>query len=164
MFTNFDEIKKAGFAGFKTIKQLWANSSSIPKEKGVYLIINSGFTKKDFLLKGTGGFFKAKDPNVSLAILNNNWVDNSLVMYMGQAGGNESSATLKSRIKQYLEFGKGKPAGHYGGRYIWQLRNSSELIVAWKIIKIENSSIVEQELFKDFLSYYGRLPFANLKM
>ncbi len=164
MFTNLDEIKKAGFAGFKTINQLCADNSLIPQNKGVYLIINSSTSNNDFLTIGTGGFFKTKDPNVSLTVLSNKWVDNSLVVYIGQAGGNGSSATLKSRIKQYLQFGKGKPVGHYGGRYIWQLKNNSELIVAWKSLNTENPSAVEQELFRDFLNYYGRLPFANLKM
>ena len=41
MFTNLDEIKKAGFAGFKTINQLCADNSLIPQNKGPKCELNS---------------------------------------------------------------------------------------------------------------------------
>jgi hypothetical protein len=65
--------------------------------------------------------------------LKDKWVENCSILYIGQAGGNGSVTTLKKRINQYLDFGKGKPIGRYGGRLIWQLSHHSELIVAWKI-------------------------------
>lgn len=121
MFQELTKIKEAGFTGFKTVAQLWNDNSNIPNEKGVYLIINPDCTKNHFTIKGVGGFFKGKDPNLSVNDLKANWVDDCYVLYIGQAGGNGSAATLKKRLKQYLDFGKGKPVGHYGGRLIWQL-------------------------------------------
>ena len=162
MFQNIESIKEAGFAGFKSVSNLWNDHSTIPNEKGVYLIINPKCETKKFLPKGVGGFFKEKDPNVSMEVLANNWVENSCVVYIGQAGGNGSAATLRKRLKQYLDFGKGKPVGHYGGRLIWQLENNSELLIAWKVLKNDDPKIIERQLINDFADNYGRMPFANL--
>jgi hypothetical protein len=162
MFQDLSSIKEAGFSGFKTVEQLWHDYSLIPDKKGVYLILNPDCTMKQFLLKGVGGYFKGKDPNLSIPQLISNWVDNSYILYIGQAGGNGSSATLRKRIRQYLEFGKGKPVGHYGGRLIWQLTQHKELIVAWKILESSNPRKEEANLLKEFFSIYEKLPFANL--
>ena len=161
---SLEAIKKAGFVGFKSISQLWNESSIIPNEKGVYLIINSTPSNKEFLETSVGGWFKNENPTKPITYLESNWVEASYIIYIGQAGGNNSLATLKKRLKQYLNFGKGKPAAHRGGKLIWQLKNHSELIVAWKTLKEENPSIVESQLLKDFVDFYGKLPFANLKM
>ena len=162
MHKNIDSIKAAGFIGFKSIFELWKDHSAIPNEKGVYLIINPKCKLKKFLDKGVGGCFKQKDPNVSVDVLSNNWVENSFVVYIGQAGGNGSAATLRKRLKQYLDFGKGKPVGHYGGRLIWQIKHHPELLIAWKVLKNEDPKIIERKLINDFVNDYGKMPFANL--
>lgn len=162
MFQNLASIKEAGFTGFKTVEQLWNDYSVIPDERGVYLILNPDCTMKQFLSKGVGGYFKGKDPNLSVPQLTSNWVDNSHVLYIGQAGGNGSSATLRKRLRQYLEFGRGKPVGHYGGRLIWQLFHHKELIVVWKILKDSNPRDEEGWFLREYLNYYTKLPFANL--
>ncbi len=164
MFQDLTTIKEAGFTGFKTVAQLWNDISSIPNETGIYLILNPDCSKKQFMAKGVGGFFKGKDPNLSVNELKVNWVDDCHVLYIGQAGGNGSAATLKKRLKQYLDFGKGKPVGHYGGRLIWQLSHHPELIVAWKATKGYDPRTEEKKLIQEFMSYYGRLPFANLTL
>jgi len=163
MFQDLSKIKEMGFTGFKTIEQLWNDSSCLPNEKGIYLILNPDCSQREFLPKGVGGYFKDKDPNISVSELSTNWVDNCHVVYIGQAGGNSSSATLKKRLKQYLDFGKGKPVGHYGGRLIWQLANHKNLIVAWKVTRTTDPREEESVLISDFHDFYGKLPFANLK-
>lgn len=162
MYKNLETLKAAGFTGFKSISELWNDSSTIPNERGVYLIINPKSDSKKFLTKGVGGFFKQKDPNVSQEELAKNWVENTFVVYIGQAGGNGSAATLRKRLKQYLDFGKGKPIGHYGGRLIWQIQHHPELLIAWKIIKNDDPKIIERQLINDFIKDYGKMPFANL--
>jgi hypothetical protein len=162
MYKSIDTIKAAGFIGFKSITELWKDHSEIPNEKGVYLIINPESESKRFLNKGVGGFFKQKNPNVSLEELLKNWVDNSFVVYIGQAGRNGSAATLRKRLKQYLDFGQGKPVGHYGGRLIWQIQHHSELLIAWKVLKNDDPKIIERQLINDFVNNYGKMPFANL--
>jgi len=164
LFKDLDSIKAAGFTGFRTIKDLWNDDSSIPNERGVYIVLTLEPSLKKFALKGAAGFFKQRNPNVSLEELQKNWVHDSHIIYIGQAGGNGSSSTLRIRLRQYLNFGKGKPVGHYGGRYIWQLQNPSDLLLAWKVLMHDDPKIVERGLLLDFISSYGKMPFANLTM
>ena len=105
---------------------------------------------------GTGGYFKGKNPNVTLSELNANWVENTKVVYIGKA------TSLKPRLKQYFSFGQGKNVGHYGGRFIWQLRYSKELIVCWKSLSTDPREY-EADLIKQFVELFGKRPFANLK-
>jgi hypothetical protein len=159
---NIDEIKKAGFTGFKKMSELFIDNSSIPKIKGVYLILNPDFTKAEYIKIGTGGHFKGKNPNVSFDELNSNWVDNSLVVYIGKAGSETGTATLHSRLKQYFGFGQGKNIGHWGGRLIWQLKNSNDLIVCWKPLPNDDPRTFEKQLINNFVVKFSKRPFANL--
>jgi len=163
MFKDLQKIKDLGFIGFKTVEELMKDNSSIPNERGIYLIINPECSKNDFIIKGDGGFFKGKDPNVSINELSLNWVDDCHVLYIGQAGGASSSATLRKRLRQYLDFGKGKPVGHYGGRLIWQLSHNKDLIIAWKCTGSLDPREEEKKLINDFSNHYSKLPFANLR-
>mgnify|MGYP001603867312 FL=1 len=161
-FNNIDDIKKAGFTGFKKMSELFIDSSSIPKIKGVYLVLNPNFKKAEYLQIGTGGHFKGKNPNVTLDELKSNWVDNSLIVYIGKAGSETSNATLHSRLKQYFGFGQGKNIGHWGGRLIWQLKNSADLIVCWKSLPNDDPRTFENQLIRKFVSEFSKRPFANL--
>ena len=161
-FNNSDDIKKAGFTGFKKMSELFIDSSSIPKIKGVYLVLNPNFKKAEYLQIGTGGHFKGKNPNVTLDELKSNWVDNSLIVYIGKAGSETSNATLHSRLKQYFGFGQGKNIGHWGGRLIWQLKNSADLIVCWKSLPNDDPRTFENQLIRKFVSEFSKRPFANL--
>jgi hypothetical protein len=94
--------------------------------------------------------------------LKSNWVENSLVVYIGKAGSETSKATLNSRLKQYFGFGQGKNIGHWGGRLIWQLKNSADLIVCWKPLPTDDPRTFENQLIKKFVSEFSKRPFANL--
>jgi hypothetical protein len=155
-FNDLDELKKAGFIGFKKISELFIDSSMLPDIQGVYLVLNTAKKQGDFLQVGTGGHFKGKNPNVSINELKSNWVDNTLVIYIGKA------TSLKSRLRQYFRFGQGKDIGHYGGRLIWQLKYSRDLVVCWKSTPIDDPRVLESELIKQFISLNGKRPFANL--
>ncbi len=155
-FNDIDHLKEIGFKGFKTKGELFIDSSMIPKEKGVYLILNI-HAKPSYLEIGTGGFFKKKDPNVSLEELEMNWVDKVKVVYIGKA------TSLKKRMRQYFAFGQGKKIGHYGGRYIWQLSNSKDLLVCWKELPNDSPEQVEALLISLFKKQFSKRPFANLK-
>jgi hypothetical protein len=53
--------------------------------------------------------------------------------------------------------------GHWGGRYIWQLSNSDNLIICWKPTK-QDARDVESEMIEQFKrEHNGCRPFANLK-
>lgn len=161
-FNSLDSIKQAGFVGFKSKEDLFLDCSEIPKVKGIYLILYAGPINPSYLEFGTGGHFKGKNPNVPVSFLESNWVANTKVVYIGKAGGDTSNATLLSRLKQYFGFGQGKPIGHWGGRLIWQLENSRQLIVCWKPLPDEEPRRIEADLIRDFASQYGSRPFANL--
>jgi hypothetical protein len=88
-------------------------------------------------------------------------VDGALVLNIGKAG--PGKATLRSRLKQYIRFGQGEAVGHRGGRYIWQLAHSDDLLVCWKVTPDDVPRTVEKMLIEEFETVYGRPPFANLK-
>ncbi|MGZ2370407.1 hypothetical protein ACXR6G_11510 [Ancylomarina sp. YFZ004] len=162
---NFNDIKgleEHGFRGFKTIEELWDNRSSIPKEKGVYLVIDPNYKNTEYIPTGVGGFFKGKNPNVSISELKCNFVPNSLVVYIGKAGSLTGKATLNSRLGQYLRFGQTKNVGHWGGRYIWQIKNHSDLIFCWKTIPTEEPREIEKLLLEQYATSFNKRPFANL--
>lgn len=161
-FNSINELKDSGFLGFKKMSELFKDSSSIPVVKGVYLVINPETNPPEFLQVGTGGHFKNKNPNVSINELKTNWVENTIVVYIGKAGGINSSATLQSRLRQYLKFGQGKKIGHWGGRLIWQLKNSRDLVVCWKPLPDDDPRAYEYELIQKFVAQYSKRPFANL--
>lgn len=154
-FNNIEEIKKAGFIGFKKMSELFLESSMLPDTNGVYIVLNVDNKPGEFLTVGSGGHFKGRDPNISLAELKTNWVDNTKVVYIGKA------TSLKSRLRQYFRFGQGKNIGHYGGRLIWQIKYSKDLVVCWKSITTDPREY-EADLIQQFVSIYGCRPFANL--
>ena len=126
-FNTIDDLKAAGFEGFIPVVQLQADSTAIPRTAGVYMVVYTEGNMPEFLSHGTGGFFKGKDPNVSITELETNWVENTCVVYIGKAG-----TTLRKRLNQYLKFGNGQNIWHWGGRYIWQIKNSGNLLLCWK--------------------------------
>ena len=100
---------------------------------------------------------------MSIEILQQNWVNQSNILYIGKAGSLTGSATLYSRLKQYFDFGNGKSVGHYGGRYIWQIKKPYQLKVCWLPTPNHDPREVEKQLIKQFITQFGQRPFANLK-
>jgi hypothetical protein len=162
-FDTIDAIKKEGFVGFRSMTDLFTDSSVLPKIKGIYLVLYLDKKPPEFLTAGTGGHFKGKNPNVPISELKRNWLEDTLVVYIGKAGKEGSAATLQSRLRQYFGFGQGGNVGHWGGRLIWQLRNSQKLVVCWKPLPKDDPRTVEANLIQDFVNLHRKRPFANLK-
>lgn len=156
-------LEKIGFEGFISISLLLKNENLIPKSKGVYMILYPTENRPKFKFVGSGGHFKGRDPNVAVEILDNNWIKDEPIIYIGKAGSTFGSGTLHSRLKQYLNFGKGLPVGHWGGRYIWQLDFPEDLIICWKQTPNQDPSIIEKYLIQKFKEGYNQRPFANLR-
>ena len=151
-------LASEGFEGFVSVKDLKENftAAAVPAVEGVYVVLRLNGSEPLFLEEGTGGFFKGTDPNVTIAVLQANWVEGEPVVYIGKA------KSLSKRLKQYMQFGCGKPVGHYGGRYIWQLKDADELVVCWR--SVGDSLAVEASMIAGFkASHSGCRPFANLK-
>ena len=161
-FSDIDSLVDYGFTGFKSIKFLRSNKSILPNKKGIYLVLNPNKSNMEFIIPGVGGFFKGKDPNVAEDMLMANYVKGTPVLYIGKAGGNNSNATLHSRINQYLKFGEGKNIGHWGGRLIWQIKHHEDLQLCWKVTPNEEPREIEKKLIGEFINHYGVIPFANL--
>lgn len=169
-FNNIEEIEKAGFIGFTKMSELFLGTKGIPKIKGVYFVLYLDEKPPTFLSNGAGPklYKKKTNPNVSLAELKSNWVENTIVVYIGKAGGTfqgkESKETLRSRLQTYFSFGKGKDVSHFGGRLIWQLENYKDLIVCWQPTLDNEPAVIETNLIAEFKKKYNQQrPFANLK-
>jgi len=127
----------------------------IPLGGGVYFVRVDKSFKPHFINPGTGGYFRGRDPDVSVKTLNDNWVDGAKILYIGK------SNDLRQRIRQYVAFGSGRPAPHRGGRYIWQIKDAMNILsVYW--VDDPNPRGREQTEIKKFKNKYGRRPFANL--
>ena len=157
-------LRQLGFEGFLTVKELRnVRSNPVPAEPGVYLILRTRAAMPEFLVEGTGGRVKSKDPNVSLDRLRREWVEGALIVYVGQSGS-RSKGTLARRVEQMIRFGQGARVAHWGGRLIWQLENSDRLVVCWKIIGERDPRDIKRALIKAFRTMHGgKRPFANLR-
>lgn len=154
--SDISALKGEGFAGFYKVASLMQNGcAGLPEKPGVYVALNSNM-EKSFLPESVGGHFKGENPTVSLAELEENWVDNAAVLYIGQ-----TTRTLKKRVDEYMRFGKGKRVGHRGGRLIWQLANHRDLIICFRVD--DNPRALESAMLEKFKANYGKLPFANLQ-
>lgn len=71
---------------------------------------------------------------------------------------------LRKRLWEFERFGAGEPMSHRGGRLIWQLADSPDLLVAWqKVTWEETARAYERRLLSQFAKLHGgRRPFANL--
>lgn len=146
------------FVGFKKVKELRNNLNTIPAVPGVYVVLRASEAAPEFLEKGTGGFFKGKDPNESIPELESQWLEDESMMYIGK------SVNLNDRIRALLRFGAGKKAGHWGGRLLWQLADAEDLIIAWKYVIGLDPRKVEMKMLQDYQqSHEGNWPYANLK-
>ena len=165
-YRTIDDLKKAGFEGFCSVEKLRDDLSGIPAVRGVYMVVYQGNGMPEFLEVGTGGLKRKKDksgklkiinPNVPVSELKSNWVGGTCVVYIGKA------TTLSKRISQYLKFGNGKSIGHWGGRLIWQIKDSKDLQICWKPVDADPRE-EEMRLIADFKRQYGgKRPFANLQ-
>jgi hypothetical protein len=123
-----------------------------------YVVYRTDDAAPAFLPANPGGRFKATDPSAPLPALSIKWVAGAHVVYIGKAD------VADRRLRQFARFGDGEPVGHWGGRYIWQLADSAELLVAWHTISwAEPARDYEKRLLARFSELFGgRRPFANL--
>lgn len=159
-----DGLRKAGFDGFTTFAAfLDGELERVPKEAGAYVVVRTSPTPPSFLETSCGGHFKRRDPSASAEILEGKWIDECPVLYIGKADRSSSRRSLYHRLREYALFGSGKPIGHWGGRYIWQLADSADLVVAWRVAEPgQTGADVEAELVGLFKQRFGRLPVANI--
>lgn len=159
------EVDALQLDGVTYVRNLKASCRIIPESPGIYVVLGNYPEIPEFLEKGTGPEFHLnkgipKAMNYPVPKLENKWVDDTLIMYIGK-----TDETLLNRISTYVKFGMGRDVAHRGGRAIWQLPDSDQLLIGWK--KIEgavNASTVEKNLLQEFKKRHNEmLPFANWK-
>ncbi|MFG3343953.1 hypothetical protein ACGF1Z_02685 [Streptomyces sp. NPDC048018] len=148
-----------GFRGFVPFREL--PGSKVPTGHGIYVVIRADTAPPSFLPTSPAGHLKGRDPSVSAEKLGDAWVDGATVVYIGKAAGRNG---LNQRLGDYRRHGLGLLAGHWGGRYIWQLADSDALLVAWRLMTGDDPGEAEQDLVDEFKQLHGgALPFANLR-
>lgn len=143
-----------GFDGFVPFAAL--PDSPPPAEPGVYVVVRLARTAPVFLSGSPAGWFKDRDPTLPVAELRAAWVPGEPVIYIGKAAGRRG---LRRRLSEYRRHGAGRAVGHWGGRMIWQLADSAELLVGWRTVA--DARATEKALIADFVAMYGSMPFAN---
>lgn len=148
------KLEADGFVGWVTFDHL-RDADPCPTSGGVYAVSRADQTAPCFLDRSCGGWFKDRDPTVPHDHLTANWVEDAEVVYIGKAN------SLRRRLREFSKFGAGQKIGHWGGRLIWQLEESSTLLVAWKETPGLDPAAVEANLISEFRAAYGQPPFAN---
>lgn len=152
------ELYERGFRGFKSVEKLWQGRfNSVPAPPGVYLTFWPFKSRAAFLLASPAFCMNGNDPTVDVDILENRWERGCPTLYIGKG------SNLKRRLFEFVAFGKGFPVRHWGGRYVWQLARSRDLIICWMETPEADPRVVEMELINQYEEEFGHLPFANLR-
>ena len=153
-FTRSDLVS-AGFVGFESVGHLRASRCrDLPAGPGAYCVLRPVKGVPIFLPITTGGRFKGLDKTLPVEMLRPRWVGGSSVVYIGKA------SSLRSRLRQLVDYGGGKPVGHQGGYPLWQLPDSDSSLVAW--MEHPGFTALENHLLTSFMATHaGRLPYAN---
>jgi hypothetical protein len=153
------DLVAAGFVGWRTWTELRATEfADVPATPAVYVVFRPTVTAPSSLEVNPGGRFKGRDPTVTAERLEAQWVSGAHVIYVGKAN------VANRRLAEFARFGAGVPIGHWGGRYIWQLADSSDSLIAWHPISWgEPARDYEKRVLAHFCDLHGGLrPFANL--
>jgi hypothetical protein len=150
-----DHLRDLGFIGFVPLASLPKRCPSLTAEPGVYVVVRDPASTHGYLDRSVGGRFKGQDGTVDVPTLTDAWVPGPDCLYIGQ-----TTTRVRSRVECLVAYGRGEPVGHRGGRYLWQLRQHGELLVAWQVN--DDPIRLERELLDAFETGYGRLPFASL--
>lgn len=154
-------LEEGGFSGFVPFAAL--PEADVPQAPGVYAVLRTAEAAPRFAAESTAGRFKGKDPSVAPTVLEQRWIEEPEVLYIGKATtGTSGRRGLHKRLDEYRRHGAGEPVGHWGGRYVWQLEDRDDLLVAWNVTH-EDPAVVESRMLGDFVERYGMLPFANLR-
>jgi hypothetical protein len=158
---HIDGICMEGFTEPVTIDELRRTRYSVvPNSPGIYLILSASDSRPGFLAVSTGGWFKRKDPSYPSETVCGNWIEGARVVYIGMTRARKG---LRGRLRQFFDFGSGKAVGHRGGRLLWHLADSGNLIIRWRTCSANEADAAETAAIACFkAAFSGRRPFANM--
>jgi hypothetical protein len=157
-------LEAEGFVGFQETERLQADRcQEVPNLPGVYAVVRESLDPPVFLPRSTAPVFRGIDPTRPIGELEDQWVPDAQLLYLGNAHGPGVRHLLKQRVKRYLRFGHGKVVAHWEGRFVWQLGDHASLWFAWKTTPGQAPKRIVASLLIRFVERYGVLPFANLR-
>jgi hypothetical protein len=153
-----DGINLSTFDGPVLVRNLrQAERKILPSSGGNYLVLRRDTTLPQFLPQSGAGHFKGKDPSCPISELQQHWVPQAQVLYVGYTDN------LSRRIRQLGDFAYGKPVGHWGGRLLWQLSGWEDLEVWWRQSPPASPEAGKEALLARFVATHGVMPYANLR-
>lgn len=160
--TTEDGLRRAGYEGFVTIGALREHGfGQVPDHPGVYLTLYPSEDAPRFLPVSPAGEIAGESATIPVDELEEFWVPDALILYAGMAGGKGKKATLRSRVEQYLDFGRGQKVRHRDGRAVWQIVRSSMLVMCWLPTPRADPWGKRNSLLTAFKDRFGSAPFAN---
>lgn len=153
-------LQAVGFTGFVRFNAL--STAAVPAEPGVYVVVRVAEGEPDFRDRNPAGRFKGRDPTAPIDQLRAAWVRGASVLYVGKADvGAHRTRGLSVRLNEFRRFAGGTAVGHWGGRYVFQLADADEHVVAWCPTGDVDPQVVKADLIAAFREVYGQRPFAN---
>lgn len=130
----------------------------IPNENGLYIVcIPLGFEKRILLTTTAMEEYQGRCLLYLVEELENKWIENCNVLYIGKADGNRNH--LRNRIRQFVKYAYAEVNNHRGGRSLWQLEDNKSLLIGWR--STLDASNAERQMILSFEKEYQQLPFAN---
>lgn len=151
-------LTRDGFVGWVPWSACPAALDTIDREAGgVYVVYRTGNDAPVFRSRSPAGTWRG-DPTVSPEQIEANWVPGAKVLNIGKA----DHGRLRTRLREYIDFGRGGKSRHSGGRLVWQLADSEAQLIAWRIVPLPAAAVdVEKAMIARFRVDYGVRPFAN---
>jgi hypothetical protein len=155
-------LRQSGYEGFVTIGALRESDfGGVPDQPGVYLALYASQDPPRFLPVSPAGEIAGESATIPVDELEDFWVPDALVLYAGMAGGKGKKATLRSRVEQFLDFGRGQKVRHRDGRAVWQIVRSSTLLICWLPTPRADPWGKRKSLLNAFAERHGSPPFGN---
>lgn len=108
-------------------------TSEVPAGAAIYVVLRPDSQPPVFFDTNSGQAVRGRRHSVPISDFDAAWVPDAEVVYIGKADrGASGDRVLSKRLDEYRRYGADLGGNHNGGRYLSQLRNSEDLLVAWR--------------------------------